>query len=132
MTQHEGRTESELNKTVICELKSSLGNTPAKLSHLVHEVWNHFEETSFNVRQTEIEMSECIYENEPDEGVKCEMRKIRLDAAVERDEGAERMAVYEVEDYHRGHHTSLNTERAVEQNTLDQQPGEKIIHTHAV
>lgn len=100
---------------------------------MVHEVWNYFEETSnklknFDIRSTEIEMSECIYENDSGESV--QMREIVFNAAGESDEAVERMTVYEVEDYHRGHNSCLNTGRALRQNTLDQQPGEKIAYTH--
>ncbi|CAK6969799.1 CD209 antigen-like protein E [Scomber scombrus] len=60
------------------------------------------------------------------------MREIVFNAAEESDEAVERMTVYEVEDYHKGHNSSLNAGRALRQNTLDQQPGRTSFRAVAV
>lgn len=76
-------------------------------------------------------MSEHIYDNEPGESE--QMGEIVLNAAGENDEAEERIVIiYDSADNLGGHNWSLNTGRAVNQSTPDQQPGETIIHTNTV
>ncbi|XP_067442036.1 CD209 antigen-like protein E [Thunnus thynnus] len=67
-------------------------------------------------------MSEHIYDN--DSGESEQMGEIVLNAAGENDEAEERIVIiYDSADNLGGHNSSLNTGRAVNQSTPDQQPG---------